>query len=65
MCHSERVESRMTPRLLTWEQGQMVQPPIMKTKSPTVLSRDFAAMTRTSVLLLFSLSRLVDIEDLI
>lgn len=54
----ERVGSRMTPRFQISDNGQMVQPSVDITRSPTFLRRTLAAASMTSVLLLLSLSRL-------
>lgn len=58
----ERVESRMTPRLRTSWDGEMEQPSTLRSKSPTIESSGLGATTISSVLLLFSLSRLDDIQ---
>ncbi len=58
----DRVGYRMTPRLLTLEDGQMEHP--SRRRSPTFRSSVFRVATMSSVLLLLSLSRLVDIQTL-
>ena len=63
MCDlNERVESRMTPRLRTSEDGQMELPSTSRRRSPTFLSSALGATTMSSVLLLLSLRKLDDIH---
>lgn len=56
---NERVESRMTPRLRTSEDGEMEQPSTWRMKSPVLRSSALGAMSMSSVFLLLSCSRLV------
>lgn len=59
---NERVEFRMTPKLQTSGDWQMVHSSILKRGSPTFQSSALGATTMSSVLLLSSLSRLDDIQ---
>lgn len=54
----DRVESRMTPRLRTSGDGEMKLPSTWRRKSPAFLCSALGATTKSSVLLLLSLSRL-------
>jgi len=52
----------MTPRLRTSVEGEMEQPSTLRSKPPTLESSGLGATTNSSVLLLFSLSKLDDIH---
>jgi len=58
------VELRSTPKLQTSGYGEMVEPSMVRRKSPTLLSRFLGATTMSSVLLLFILSRFDDVQFL-
>ena len=61
----DSVESRMTPRLWTSVDGQIVQPSTSRRRSPTFWSSALEATTMSSVLLVFSLSRFDVIQSFI
>lgn len=55
----------MTPRLLTWGEGETEELSIVREKLLHFVKVDLVPMRRTSVLLLFSLRKLPENQDLI
>ena len=62
---NEIVLSRMTPRLLTWREGQTEELSMGTVKLGVLVRVDLEPMRRTSVLLLFSFRKLEENQVLI
>lgn len=61
----ERVESKITPRLKAWGDGETMVPSMVRVGLLALLRVDLEPMRRNSVLLLFSLRKLFCIQVLI